>query len=148
MSNINKELIPGSLEIAQATVKKMLQCEREYRCEVSDPWLRIKKLEELWEYARFMTERAHPDDMASIVRDLLNYQMCQIHNTMHAQTIISGNSSADIANQQLTVLNAIFEIVCRISRSTQQATIERASFEEEYQKRLKEGTAQEASFGS
>ena len=130
--------IPTRLEIAQETIKKMLKCEREYRCEVSDPELRFHKLAALWEHERFITEIADPVDMASVIRQIINYQIMQIYSSMIAQKHVSGNCSGDIKNQQLTVLNAIFEIICRLSRSAQQKTQENASLDEECEKRLKE----------
>lgn len=110
----------NSLEIAQDIVKKMLQCEREYRCEVSDPQLRFEKLVAIWEYSHFMTERADPVELARVVREMIQYQIFQIRNLIVAQ---QGTMSYDsgVYDQQLKVLNAIFEYVCRLARSAQYA---------------------------
>lgn len=97
-------------ETCLSTIKTLNDLERSFRTEVMDPELRLSKLKDLWQHSEFMVGWAAKEVVGQRLKEIIDYQVGQIS----AMIIINPKAEAE---ERLAMINTIFEIVSKVSRS-------------------------------
>ena len=127
------------------TIRALDSIEREFRSEVMDPSLRLKKLKDMWGHGEFIVGWATKEVAGKRLKEIIDYQLMNINWTMESDKVRDEARGKDA--QYLSVINAIFEIVSSLSRSAHAQVKEQEDkqnkLKEDFEKYMAEREAQE-----